>query len=190
MAELLVAGTARSPKAACASCARGVLEIGVIRHGGKYYAYRNHCPHQGGPACEGLRMPQVKETHRRERHLSRQDLRRDRHAHRLPLARLRVPPCGRRPCRRQALRLQKFEVVERDGEVYVASDARRRSRRWRASSRRCAPMPSSTTGSTPFRMIRSARCSAALSGCLPPNRRPVRRRGRSAATAASPRPMW
>jgi nitrite reductase/ring-hydroxylating ferredoxin subunit len=31
----------------------------VIRHREKYYAYRNLCPHQGGPACEGLRMPQV-----------------------------------------------------------------------------------------------------------------------------------
>ena len=37
----------------------GREEIGVIRHRDKYYAYRNLCPHQGGPACEGLRMPQV-----------------------------------------------------------------------------------------------------------------------------------
>lgn len=35
------------------------LEIAVIRHGAQYYAYHNHCPHQGGPACEGVRMPQV-----------------------------------------------------------------------------------------------------------------------------------
>jgi nitrite reductase (NADH) small subunit len=37
----------------------GKVEIGIIRHAGKYYAYRNLCPHQGGPACEGLKMPQV-----------------------------------------------------------------------------------------------------------------------------------
>ena len=30
------------------------LEIGVYRHAGAYYAYRNHCLHQGGPACEGV----------------------------------------------------------------------------------------------------------------------------------------
>jgi len=30
------------------------LEIGVYRHAGSYYAYRNHCLHQGGPACEGV----------------------------------------------------------------------------------------------------------------------------------------
>ena len=45
--------------AGCGSCSAGEFEIGVIRHDGKYYAYRNYCPHQGGPACEGVRMPQV-----------------------------------------------------------------------------------------------------------------------------------
>ncbi len=39
----------------------GDIEIGVIRHKGEYYAYRNVCPHQGGPACEGLKIPQVVE---------------------------------------------------------------------------------------------------------------------------------
>src|SRR5882762_1326592 len=29
-------------------------EVGVYRHAGAYYAYRNHCLHQGGPACEGI----------------------------------------------------------------------------------------------------------------------------------------
>ena len=37
------------------------IEIGVIFHRGTYYAYRNQCPHQGGPACEGLKLPRVVE---------------------------------------------------------------------------------------------------------------------------------
>ncbi len=37
-------------------------EIAVFRHDGAYYAYRNYCPHQGGPACEGVRMPKVVEN--------------------------------------------------------------------------------------------------------------------------------
>jgi nitrite reductase/ring-hydroxylating ferredoxin subunit len=37
------------------------VEIGVIFHRGVYYAYRNRCPHQGGPACEGLKLPRVVE---------------------------------------------------------------------------------------------------------------------------------
>jgi nitrite reductase/ring-hydroxylating ferredoxin subunit len=40
----------------------GNIEIGLIRHKGACYAYRNICPHQGGPVCEGLRMPQVKDV--------------------------------------------------------------------------------------------------------------------------------
>jgi nitrite reductase (NADH) small subunit len=28
-------------------------EVGIIVHGGKIYAYRNRCFHQGGPVCEG-----------------------------------------------------------------------------------------------------------------------------------------
>ena len=39
----------------------GDVEVGVIFHRGRYYAYRNLCPHQGGPACEGLKLPQVVE---------------------------------------------------------------------------------------------------------------------------------
>jgi nitrite reductase/ring-hydroxylating ferredoxin subunit len=27
--------------------------IGVFRSGGRYYALRNRCPHQGGPLCKG-----------------------------------------------------------------------------------------------------------------------------------------
>jgi len=40
----------------------GAVEIGVIFHNGQYYAYQNLCPHQGGPACEGLKLPQVVEN--------------------------------------------------------------------------------------------------------------------------------
>src|SRR5262245_47840755 len=36
--------------------------IGVYRFGGKLVAYENLCPHQGGPACEGIVMPKVEEV--------------------------------------------------------------------------------------------------------------------------------
>ncbi len=32
----------------------GKVEVGVYRHAGSFYAYRNDCLHQGGPACEGI----------------------------------------------------------------------------------------------------------------------------------------
>jgi nitrite reductase (NADH) small subunit len=39
----------------------GDLEIGVVRHAGEFHAFSNYCPHQGGPVCEGLRMPRIVE---------------------------------------------------------------------------------------------------------------------------------
>ena len=32
----------------------GNVEIGVFNLGGEFRAYRNRCPHQLGPACEGV----------------------------------------------------------------------------------------------------------------------------------------
>ena len=96
------------------------LEMGLIRHKGRCYAYRNLCAHQGGPACEGLRIPQVVDVvnadgtfvqqlfdendmhivcpwHGYEYHLATGVHVADPH-----------------------LRLQKFDVQEREGHVYVA----------------------------------------------------------------------
>ena len=39
----------------------GDNEVGVFRHGDRYYAYSNFCLHQGGPACEGLTIAKVEE---------------------------------------------------------------------------------------------------------------------------------
>ena len=40
----------------------GKSEIGVYLVHGDWYAYQNLCPHQGGPACEGLLMAKVEEV--------------------------------------------------------------------------------------------------------------------------------
>jgi nitrite reductase/ring-hydroxylating ferredoxin subunit len=39
----------------------GERTIGVFRVGGRLYAYENTCPHQGGPVCQGLVIPAVRE---------------------------------------------------------------------------------------------------------------------------------
>jgi nitrite reductase/ring-hydroxylating ferredoxin subunit len=38
------------------------IEVGVFKLGGEFFAYANHCPHMGGPACQGKMMPQVEEV--------------------------------------------------------------------------------------------------------------------------------
>ena len=59
MADVLVCKDGEIAEGGVRVIQAGEVEIGVIRHDGKYYAYRNHCPHQGGPVCEGIRMPGV-----------------------------------------------------------------------------------------------------------------------------------
>jgi len=61
MAEVLVCKEGDLPEGGAMVVTAGAVEIGVIRHNGRYYAYRNRCPHQGGPVCEGIRRPQVRD---------------------------------------------------------------------------------------------------------------------------------
>jgi nitrite reductase (NADH) small subunit len=38
---------------------RGKLEIGVLRHQGRFHAFGNLCAHQGGPVCEGILIGKI-----------------------------------------------------------------------------------------------------------------------------------
>jgi nitrite reductase (NADH) small subunit len=38
------------------------MEVGVYLIKDQWYAYANLCPHQGGPACEGMLMAKVEEV--------------------------------------------------------------------------------------------------------------------------------
>lgn len=37
------------------------FEVAVFKVGGEFYAYLNHCPHMGGPACQGKIIARVEE---------------------------------------------------------------------------------------------------------------------------------
>jgi nitrite reductase (NADH) small subunit len=37
------------------------FEFGVFRQNGRLTAYENHCPHDGGPVCQGKVIPRVEE---------------------------------------------------------------------------------------------------------------------------------
>ena len=39
----------------------GDTTVGIFRVGGKLFAYENTCPHMGGPVCQGLIIPAVRE---------------------------------------------------------------------------------------------------------------------------------
>ena len=95
------------------------VEIGVYRHGGRYFAYRNICPHQGGPVCEGVRMPKVRIELDEERRFRRHGFDQGEMHIVCPWHgwefRLETGEAAGDP----KLRLRRYEVVERDGGVYV-----------------------------------------------------------------------
>ena len=119
MQEILVCHPEDVPEGQTRIVRTNDIEIGVIRHAGAWYAYRNLCPHQGGPACEGVRMFAVTETiveggvslgHR----FDETDL------HIVcPWHGYEFPVTDGVHVRDSRVRLQKFPVVERDGGVYV-----------------------------------------------------------------------
>lgn len=39
----------------------GDTTVGIFRVGGRLFAYLNTCPHMGGPVCQGLMIPAVRE---------------------------------------------------------------------------------------------------------------------------------
>ena len=39
----------------------GGVEVAVFNLDGDFVAYENHCPHMGGPVCQGKIMPKVEE---------------------------------------------------------------------------------------------------------------------------------
>lgn len=60
--ELFVARSEDLTEGARVLVKNGKAEVGVYRMDGRLIAYHNMCPHQGGPACEGLLMPKVKDV--------------------------------------------------------------------------------------------------------------------------------
>jgi nitrite reductase/ring-hydroxylating ferredoxin subunit len=40
----------------------GETTVGIFRVGGRLFAHLNTCPHMGGPVCQGLMIPAVREV--------------------------------------------------------------------------------------------------------------------------------
>jgi nitrite reductase/ring-hydroxylating ferredoxin subunit len=99
--------------------AQGDLEIGVFRVDGKFFAYENNCPHQGGPVCQGKILAKVEEVLGVDK--TSQGLKfSDEHVH------IICPwhgyeyniATGRHPGDKN-VRLKPYQVKVKDGEVYV-----------------------------------------------------------------------
>ena len=61
MKEVFVAGQDEIAEGGRKVVEAGGVEIGVFRSNGEYFAWRNECPHQGGPVCQGVVSRKVEE---------------------------------------------------------------------------------------------------------------------------------
>ena len=96
--------------------ARG--EVGLFAEGGEYFAYSNLCPHQGGPACEGVMMNKVVDIIAADRTYQGQTFSDTRHFvcpwHGWEYD-LKTGECAGD----KRIRLKRFDVVRRGEDVYV-----------------------------------------------------------------------
>jgi nitrite reductase (NADH) small subunit len=120
MSEVFVCKDGEIAEGGMKLVAAGDVEIGVFRHRGKYYAYTNECPHQGGPVCQGLRVPKVVQVINAERRYVRDDFDRSEihfvcpwhgYEFNIETGAHAIDP---------RVRLRKYDLVERGDELYVS----------------------------------------------------------------------
>lgn len=95
--------------------------IGVFVHDGTIYAYRNVCPHQGGPVCEGRLIARVEEEVGEFGRLGPGRYS-DKVTHLVcPWHGMEFDVATGQSWSDRRLRLRRYEVVEREGQVYVVA---------------------------------------------------------------------
>ena len=122
MSEVLVGPAASLADGERRIVFHGVVEIGVFRWDGKFYAYENLCVHQGGPACEGLIMHKVEDVLAADRTFVRQKFS-DTQVHFVcPWHGYEYDLRTGEAIGDRRLKLRSYPVVERDGKVYVVAE--------------------------------------------------------------------
>jgi nitrite reductase (NADH) small subunit len=119
MTEIYVCGDTELDDGDSRIVRHGRIEIGLYRHAGEYYAYRNHCLHQGGPACEGIVRPRVLDVYAEDKTFVAQTYDHDDPHIVCPWHgweyKLKTGECAPDP----SLRLKRYEVQQKNGGVYV-----------------------------------------------------------------------
>lgn len=121
MAELLVGKSAELKDGQAYMVDHGDYGIGVYRKNGGYHAYLNHCPHQGGPACEGLMIAKVEEVLHEDKTYHGMTFNHDEMHIVCPWHGWEFLLESGQFAANKSVKLKSFEVVERDGEVFVVT---------------------------------------------------------------------
>ncbi len=121
MAEVFVARASDLPDGERRIVTHAGIEIGVFRWQGAFYAYRNHCVHQGGPACEGVIMHKVEDVLADDKTFIRQKFS-DTEVHFVcPWHGYEYDIKTGECVGDRRLRLRNFPVLERGGDVFVVA---------------------------------------------------------------------
>jgi nitrite reductase/ring-hydroxylating ferredoxin subunit len=94
-------------------------EAGIYKFNGAYYAYSNLCAHQGGPACEGMRVPKVLAVLNADKTSYRQAYDATDMHFVCPWHGYEYSMTTGECAGDHSLRLHRYPVAERDGSVYV-----------------------------------------------------------------------
>jgi nitrite reductase (NADH) small subunit len=94
-------------------------EIGLFRNADKYFAYRNLCPHQGGPVCDGLRMPRVTAQLRADKTFQRSAFSENEMHFICPWHGWEFKLDTGEAVGDPSFRVVRYQVVEKDGKLYV-----------------------------------------------------------------------
>jgi nitrite reductase/ring-hydroxylating ferredoxin subunit len=119
--ELFVAKSSELPDGERKIVPNGGSEIGVYRVNGELFAYLNLCPHQGGPACEGLLMAKVEEVIADDKTYQGMRFNHDEMHIVCPWHGWEFNLDNGTACADPKFRLRKFDVVEREDEIYVVT---------------------------------------------------------------------
>ena len=95
-------------------------EVGIFRLEDGFVAYLNACAHMGGPVCLGKIIPRVEELFGDDQTSLGFRFSKDRKNIVCPWHGYEFHLSDGYHVADRRLRLQKFDVIERDGEVYVA----------------------------------------------------------------------
>jgi nitrite reductase/ring-hydroxylating ferredoxin subunit len=119
MNKIFVSKLSEMKDGACQLVSEGKLEIGVYRRGADFYAYKNLCVHQGGPACQGITMHKVEEVIRVDKTSAGMRFNKDEEHIVCPWHSFEYDIKTGVCVADKKLKLKKFEVVTEGDSVYV-----------------------------------------------------------------------
>lgn len=119
MAEWYVAKDSEFQEGSCMIVHAGETQIGVYQRKGSFYAYENICRHQGGPVCEGSLIGKVQTILDDDKSVIEEIFSQDELHIVCPWHGWEYNLETGESVGDKRFRLKRYEVLEREGEVYV-----------------------------------------------------------------------